>query len=75
MAGRLGEACSLALAAVRMDPLRESAIRLLVEIHLREGNSLDALRRFRRYEDDLRDQVDSRPTPALVALVAHLIES
>lgn len=71
--GRLGEACSRALAAVRMDPLRESAARLVIEIHIREGNRVDAIRRFRRFETHLRDEVNSEPSPALIALVAHLL--
>jgi DNA-binding SARP family transcriptional activator len=72
MSGRLPEACSSALAAVRMDPLRESATRLLIEIHLREGNTLDALRRFNRFRDLLEREVGVGPSPAVRALVASL---
>lgn len=70
--GRLPEACSCALAAVMMDPLRESATRLLIEVHLREGNNLDALRRFHRFRDLLEREVGVSPGPAVRALVASL---
>lgn len=72
MAGKLAEAAALAAAALRVDPLRESSNRLLVEIHLREGNRWDALRLFRRYEALLRDELDATPGPGLTALVAPI---
>jgi DNA-binding SARP family transcriptional activator len=57
MGGRFGEAAALASAAIGVDPLRESANRLLIEIHLRDGNRSDALRQFRRYEQLLRHEL------------------
>ncbi|HSV65868.1 MAG TPA: BTAD domain-containing putative transcriptional regulator [Mycobacteriales bacterium] len=75
MAGRLAEACTHALTAVMMDPLRESATRLLIEIHLREGNTLDAVRRFHRFEELLDQELDVAPSPAITSLVAPLITS
>jgi DNA-binding SARP family transcriptional activator len=72
MSGRTAEACSSALAAVRLDPLRESSTRLLIEIHLREGNALEALRRFHRYRDLLRREVGVDPSPAVMALIGPL---
>lgn len=68
-AGRLGEAAGLALAAVGCDPLRESAHRLLIEVHLREGNTQDAVRQFRRYQRSLQLEVGSGPSPRLLALM------
>jgi DNA-binding SARP family transcriptional activator len=72
MSGRLAEACSAALSAVMMDPFRESATRLLIEIHIREGNALDALRRYHRYRELLEREVGVDPSPAVMALVASL---
>lgn len=69
MGGRFGEAAGLALAAVSIDPLRESANRLLIEIHLRGDNCSDALRQFHSYEDLLRVETDTTPGPGLTALV------
>lgn len=68
-AGRFGEAAGLALAAVTVDPLRESATRLLIEIHIREGNRPDAVRRFDTYQRRLRREMACEPGPSLTALV------
>lgn len=45
-AGRFAEALEAALAAVRAEPLRESAHRVLIEIHLAEGNFGEARRSY-----------------------------
>ena len=44
-----GRALDAALVAVQADPLRESAHRIVVRIHLREGNALEALRAYERF--------------------------
>jgi DNA-binding SARP family transcriptional activator len=72
MSGRLPEACSCALAAVTMDPLRESAARLLIEIHLREGNTVDALRRYHRFCQLLDREIGVPPGPSIKALAASI---
>jgi DNA-binding SARP family transcriptional activator len=72
LGGRCGEAAGLALNALNLDPLRESANRILIEIHLRDGNRLDALRQFRKYERLLRQELDIEPGPALTALVGSM---
>jgi DNA-binding SARP family transcriptional activator len=45
-AGRYGVAMQAAYAAVRADPVRESAHRAVVRVHLAEGNVLEALRAY-----------------------------
>jgi SARP family transcriptional regulator, regulator of embCAB operon len=45
-AGRWGEAVGAACAAVRADPLRESARACLIRVHLAEGNQSEAVRQF-----------------------------
>jgi DNA-binding SARP family transcriptional activator len=72
LGGRCGEAAGLALNALSLDPLRESANRILIEIHLRDGNRFDALRQFRKYEQLLRRELDVEPGPTLMALVGAL---
>jgi DNA-binding SARP family transcriptional activator len=72
-AGRCGEAAGVVAGALTLDPLRESANRLLVEIYLREENRWDALRHFRKYESLLRHDVGVDPSPSLAALVAPLL--
>jgi DNA-binding SARP family transcriptional activator len=69
MAGHHGEACGFAAAAVNIDPLRESSNRLLIEIHLSDGNRLDALRQFDTYARLLRRETDTEPSPGLTALL------
>ena len=45
--GRMAEAAQAALAAVQAEPLRESAARALVKVHLAEGNWGLAITRYR----------------------------
>jgi DNA-binding SARP family transcriptional activator len=61
------------LAAVAMDPLRESGHRVVIEAHLAEGNPSEAVREFDRYVIDLRDQLGLAPSPAIAALVNGLM--
>jgi DNA-binding SARP family transcriptional activator len=71
-ARRLGNALETALAAVAMEPLRESAHRLLIKIHLAEGNAGEAIRQFHFCRRLFRDQLGLAPSPQLAALVANL---
>ncbi len=68
-AGRYGDAVAAALAAMRADPLRESACAALIRVHLAEGNQSEAIRAFARYEALLMRELGIQPTPALRALV------
>jgi DNA-binding SARP family transcriptional activator len=70
-AGRCGEAASAAGAAVRADPLRESARASLIQVHLAEGNQSEAVREFARYQALLHVDLGLEPTPRL----RHLIDS
>ena len=47
--GRLAEAATLVSTVLGIDPLRESANRLMIDIHLRDGNRQDAMRQYLRY--------------------------
>ncbi|MEV4926153.1 AfsR/SARP family transcriptional regulator [Streptomyces roseoverticillatus] len=71
-ARRFGHAVSAAGAAVRAEPLRESAHAALIRAHLAEGNQSEALRAFRSYRRLLRSELGLSPTPALLGLVAGL---
>lgn len=68
-AGRYGGAVDAALSAIRAGPLRESAHRTLVEVHLAEGNVGEALRQFRIYERLLRQELRIEPSPKMLGLV------
>lgn len=72
--GRFGEATTAAGAAVRADPLRESARATLIRVHLAEGNQSEALRSFDRFSRLLRTDLGLAPTPQLHGLVADLLE-
>jgi DNA-binding SARP family transcriptional activator len=71
-AGRFGYAISAALAAVRIEPLRESATAALIRVHLAEGNRSEALRALRLYEALLADELGIEPSPALQGLLPGL---
>jgi hypothetical protein len=59
-----------ALVAVRAEPLRESANRVVAQVHLLEGNRLEALRQFKRYEELLEHELGAEPSPEFGALVS-----
>jgi DNA-binding SARP family transcriptional activator len=69
MQKRYGEAVDTALAVVRAEPLRESAHRALVLVHLHEGNYGEALRQYERCRTLLRDELSVDPSPELRNLV------
>jgi DNA-binding SARP family transcriptional activator len=68
-AGRYAEAIEAALAAVRLEPLRESATRALIVAHLAENNIIEAVRCLESFRDNLLTELGVRPTPALEQLV------
>jgi len=68
-AQRYAEAIEAALAAVRLEPLRESAIRTLIAAHLAEHNVVEAVRRFESFRDGLTNELGVGPTPDLERLV------
>jgi DNA-binding SARP family transcriptional activator len=72
-AGEYGLATSAGLAAVSAEPLRESAVAALVRAHLGEGNSFEAVRRYREYASLLRRELDVAPGAALDALISHVV--
>jgi DNA-binding SARP family transcriptional activator len=72
-AGRWGEAAGAACAAVRAEPLRESARAVLVQVHLAEGNQSEAVREFARYRALLRSELSLEPTARLRQLVQQLL--
>lgn len=67
--GRLAEAASAARAAMKVEPLRESAHSSLIRVHIAEGNQSEALRVFDRYSDLLMSALQLRPTEQMNALV------
>jgi DNA-binding SARP family transcriptional activator len=70
--GRCGEAVGAAGAAVRADPLRESASAALIQAHLAHGNQAEAVREFTRYRTLLATELGLAPTPRLHGLLKDL---
>ena len=69
---RYAEAIQAGLAAVRGEPLRESAHRAVIAVHLAEGNHSEALRQYRWYERLLHDELGIEPSPQIAGLVGGL---
>lgn len=57
------------LAAVAVEPLRESAHRVLIEAHLAEGNRCEAVRQFEGLRVLLDDGLGVAPSPVLALLL------
>lgn len=68
-AGRYPAAVEAALAAMRAEPLRESPHRLLIEVHLAEGNYCEALGAYQAYRTMVRRELGVDPSPTMRALV------
>ncbi|WP_182113873.1 MULTISPECIES: BTAD domain-containing putative transcriptional regulator [unclassified Actinotalea] len=64
-----GAAMHAALAAVRLEPLRESAHRAVIEVHLREGNVALALDAYSLYGKLVLAEFGIEPSPALQHLL------
>ena len=69
---RFGDAIQAARAAIKADPLRESAHATLIRVHLAEGNQSEALNAFALYRALLHKELGLEPTPRLFALVRDL---
>ena len=69
---RFGESAGAALAAVRAEPLRETARGAVIRVHLAEGNQSEALAEFARYRTLLQAELGLEPTARLRDLVRDL---
>lgn len=67
--GRVGDAIDLALRAISLEPLRESAHRLVIEAHLLEGNVADATRQYRDFRRMLWEELGVEPSHVLASLL------
>jgi DNA-binding SARP family transcriptional activator len=66
---RYADAVEVAMTAVAVEPLRESAQRVLIEAHLAEQNWVEARRAFLAYRDVLRTELGVAPSADLRRLV------
>lgn len=67
--GRHAAAIQAALAAVRLEPLRETAHAALIKAYLAEGNRSEALRQFRRCQEILADGLALEPSESIRQLI------
>lgn len=70
--GKQASAVQACLAAVVAEPFRESAQRLLVRVHLTEGNRAAALRSYLAYRDLIETELGIEPSDLMQDLVAGL---
>jgi DNA-binding SARP family transcriptional activator len=71
-AGRLRDALDVGLAAVAGEPLRESAHRAVIRVHLAEGNLAEAIRQYRLCRSLLADQLGIEPSQRMHELMRGL---
>jgi len=70
--GRFAEALEAGFTAVKMEPLRESGHRCVIEVHLAEGNKADAFRHYEFYRRLLASELRMAPSVQMTALVDDL---
>jgi DNA-binding SARP family transcriptional activator len=70
--GRHMEALEAGLAAVSIEPYRESAHRALIRTFIAEGNSASAVAHYQRYHRLLANELGLRPSSQMKALVHGL---
>jgi DNA-binding SARP family transcriptional activator len=71
-AGRLGEALEAGLAALAGEPLRESAHRAVVRVHLAEGNIGEAVRQYHVCRRLLQEQLGVEPSEQMERLLGDV---
>jgi DNA-binding SARP family transcriptional activator len=67
-----GAAVEAGLACVAAEPLRESAHRALIKVHLSEGNSSEAVRQYRLYRKLALDKLGLDPSPEMQQIIGSL---
>ncbi|MEU0399327.1 BTAD domain-containing putative transcriptional regulator [Streptomyces sp. NPDC006197] len=67
--GRYALALEAALTCVRMEPLRESAHRAVVTVHLAEGNAVEAYRHYETFRALIAEKMGMGPSEHFTALL------
>jgi DNA-binding SARP family transcriptional activator len=70
--GRLDQALSTGFAALECEPLRESAHRALVRVHLAQGNVSEAVRQYRLCRSLLLEHVGVEPSDQMNELIRRV---
>jgi DNA-binding SARP family transcriptional activator len=70
--GRYGEGVQVACAAIQDEPLRETAHRTLVRIHLADGNVAEAIRTYESFRELLAAELGVSPTAQMNSLFCRI---
>ncbi|MEV7558952.1 bacterial transcriptional activator domain-containing protein [Streptomyces sp. NPDC089795] len=73
MAERYLPALQAALAVISIDPIRETAHRTVVEIHIAEGNVACAVKHYQAYRSLLQRELQVAPSPLMTQLIKDSI--
>lgn len=68
-AGSYAAALETALAAVAVEPLRETANAAVICVHLRENNVIEAMRHYENFRRQIVAELGVAPSPAMQALL------
>jgi DNA-binding SARP family transcriptional activator len=69
--GQVADAVEVAMTAVGVEPLRESAQRVLIEAHLAEDNFVEARRTYVAYQEVLAAELGVSPSVGLADIVSR----
>ena len=72
---RYTAALQAAFVAIAVEPTRETAHRLAIQVHLAEGNTATAVKHYQRYRALLSRELGVAPTERLNHLVLPLLSS
>jgi DNA-binding SARP family transcriptional activator len=72
-AGTLPQALEVALAVFAREPLRETAHRLMIRVHLADGNAFEAIRQYHLYERLALTRIGLPPSAQMRELVSGLL--
>lgn len=70
--GRHRDAVECSLAAVRLEPLRESSHRALISAHVRQGNLAEAVHQYHRYRELLLSELGLDPSHHMTEILASV---
>ncbi|MFC8095440.1 BTAD domain-containing putative transcriptional regulator [Streptomyces sp. NPDC057301] len=73
VAGHYLPAVQAALTAIAVDPIRETAHRIVIEVHLAEGNVASAIKRYQDYRSFLQQELGVGPSPQMAELVRDMM--
>ncbi len=73
--GHFGRAVEVCLAAVAVEPLRDTSQRELIRLYLAEGNRVEALRQFDSYRTLMADELGLAPSPEIASMVEQIRSS